>query len=482
MKAAIIGGGVIGGGWAARFLLNGWDVTVYDPDPQAERKISEVLVNAQRSLPALYDTAMPQRGKLTFCKNISAAVTDADWVQESVPERLDIKIQTFAEIQKHVPEEAVVASSTSGFKPSELNDNAARPEQILVCHPFNPVYILPLVEIVPSPETSIEIRDRSIELARQIGMHPLLVRKEIDGHINDRLQEALWREALWLVNDGIATTEEIDDSVRFGCGLRWAQMGTFQTFWLAGGEGGMRHFLAQFGPSLKWPWTKLMDVPELTDALINKISDQCDQQADGATPREMERVRDDNLVGMMRALKQNNWGAGKTLNQHDIRLVTENTVNGNLIETVRRQIPQSWVDYNGHMNEANYLAVFTQATDNLMMMFGADEDYIDRGLSYFTVETHIRHLDELSAGEQIKVNTQILEGAGKKLRLFHSLEFADGRVAATGEHMLIHVSLETRAACEPSEPVLSNLKEFTGRHKPRELPVGAGNAIGKRPQ
>jgi carnitine 3-dehydrogenase len=349
-----------------------------------------------------------------------------------------------------------------------------------VCHPFNPVYILPLVEIVPSARTSKKIRDRSIELTKLIGMHPLLVRKEIDGHINDRLQEALWREALWLVNDGIATTEEIDDSVRFGCGLRWAQMGTFQTFWLAGGEGGMRHFLSQFGPSLKWPWTKLMDVPELTDELVNTIADQCDAQADGATPRQMEQVRDDNLVAMMRALKQNNWGAGKTLNDHDARLLTENQIRGDQIETVKRQVPQSWLDYNGHMNEANYLAVFTQATDNLMAMFGADADYIDRGLSYFTVETHIRHLDELTAGEQIVVNSQILEGAGKKLRMFHSLETEDGRVAATGEHMLIHVSLETRAACEPSEPVLSLLRDFTSRYQPGDLPAGAGRAIGKR--
>ena len=181
--------------------------------------------------------------------------------------------------------DAVLASSTSGFKPSELSQRAIYPEQILVCHPFNPVYLLPLVEIVPSPLTSDAIRDRSIELADQVGMYPLLVRKEIDGHINDRLQEALWREALWLVKDGIATTEEIDDSIRFGCGLRWAQMGSFQTFWLAGGEGGMRHFLAQFGPSLKWPWTKLMDVPELTDELIDTIAGQCDDQAGGATPR-----------------------------------------------------------------------------------------------------------------------------------------------------------------------------------------------------
>ena len=307
-KAAIIGGGVIGGGWTARFLLNGWDVAVYDPDPDAERKIGEVLANARRSLPSLYDFSLPDEGRLDLVTNINDAVGGARWIQESVPERLDVKCAVYRDIQAHAPADAVLASSTSGFKPSELCEGAVRPEQILVVHPFNPVYLLPLVEVVPSPCTDGAIRDRAVELMRGVGMYPLLIRKEIDGHVNDRLQEALWREALWLVSDGIATTREIDDSIRFGCGLRWAQMGSFQTFWLAGGEGGMRHFMAQFGPALKWPWTKLMDVPELTDTLIDTIADQCDQQSGGMTPREMERVRDNNLVGMMRALKRTRLG------------------------------------------------------------------------------------------------------------------------------------------------------------------------------
>lgn len=478
MNAAVIGGGVIGGGWAARFLINGWDVNVYDPDPESGRKISEVLENARRSLPSLYDTALPAEGKLVFHDHIADAVRDTVWIQESVPERLEIKQKVFSEIQDHADETAVIASSTSGFKPSELNQGAKRPEQILVCHPFNPVYLLPLVEIVPSPKTAASIRDRSIELAKRIGMYPLLVRKEIDGHINDRLQEALWREALWLVNDGIATTEEIDDSVRFGCGLRWAQMGTFQTFWLAGGEGGMRHFLAQFGPSLKWPWTKLMNVPELTDELIDTVAQQCDQQADGMTPRQMERVRDDNLVGMMRALKKTNWGAGATLNAHDQALWSAPTVNKEPVETVRRPIPQSWTDYNDHMNESHYLEIFSQATDRFLGMIGADAEYIDSGYSYFTVETHLRHLEELKVGEQVRVTTQVIQGAGKKLHLFQRLETEDRRLAATGEHMLIHVSLKTRSACEPLESVNAVVSDYASGHAGLPQPDGAGRAIG----
>ena len=478
MRAAIVGGGVIGGGWAARMLINGWNVSVFDPDSDAERKISEVLENARRSLPSLYDTALPDEGALTFCDQIADAVQGAAWIQESVPERLEIKQKVFSEIQDHCDTSAVIASSTSGFKPSELNQGAKRPEQILVCHPFNPVYLLPLVEIVPSPKTSMSIRDRSIALAKGIGMYPLLVRKEIDGHINDRLQEALWREALWLVNDGIATTEEIDDSVRFGCGLRWAQMGTFQTFWLAGGEGGMRHFLAQFGPSLKWPWTKLMDVPELTDTLIDTVADQCDQQAKGLTPRQMERVRDDNLVGMMRALKKTNWGAGATLNALDQTPSEMSTSDEGPVETVNRRVPQSWTDYNGHMNESHYLEVFSQATDKFLDLIGAGPADVSSGYSYFTVETHLRHLDELNAGDKIRVTTQVIHAAGKKLHTFQRLETEDGRLAATGEHMMIHVDLNSRSACEPADVVKETVSDYADRHADLPKPDGAGRAIG----
>ena len=149
MKAAIVGGGVIGGGWASRFLLNGWDVSVFDPDPQSERKMQSMLSNARRSLPSLYDFKLPNEGNLNFCDNLEEAVKNVEWIQESVPERLEIKQEVYKEIQKYCKKNTILASSTSGFKPSELNEGATRPEQILVCHPFNPVYLLPLAEVVP---------------------------------------------------------------------------------------------------------------------------------------------------------------------------------------------------------------------------------------------------------------------------------------------------------------------------------------------
>lgn len=324
-SAAIIGGGVIGGGWAARFLLNGWNVRVYDPSDDAQRNINAVLDNARASLPELADVPMPTEGTLSFVADIKSAVTDADWIQESVPERIEIKHSVFKEIQQHALETAVLGSSTSGYMPTVLQENASRPGQILVAHPFNPVYLLPLVEVVAGKASDPEIVDRACSLLTDLGMKPLKVRKEIDAHIADRFLEAVWREGLWLIKDGVATTEEIDDAIRYGFGLRWGQMGLFETYRVAGGEAGMAHFIAQFGPCLEWPWTKLMDVPELTDELVDKIATQSDEQSGAHSIRELERIRDNNLVAMMRGLKQTDWGAGRLLNEHDQRMKDANS-------------------------------------------------------------------------------------------------------------------------------------------------------------
>lgn len=319
-SVAIVGGGVIGGGWAARFALNGWKVKVYDPSEDAQRTLAATLENARRSLPRLTDASLPAEQTVEFCGTIEQAVANVSWIQESVPERLDVKHRVYRDIQTSAPKDAVLGSSTSGFKPTELQQDAITPEQILVTHPFNPVYLLPLVEVVAGEHTSSAIVDSACSVLSELGMKPLKVRKEIDAHIADRFLEAVWREGLWMIKDGIATTEEIDDAIRFGFGLRWGQMGLFETYRVAGGEAGMAHFIAQFGPCLQWPWTKLMDVPELTDDLVKQIADQSDEQSGQHSIRELERIRDDNLVAMMRGLKKNNWGAGELLNQHEALL------------------------------------------------------------------------------------------------------------------------------------------------------------------
>ena len=461
--AAIIGGGVIGGGWAARFLLNGWDVNVFDPDPEAERKIGEVMNNARTALPMLYDCAMPAEGTLTFHPSIAEAVTGADWVQESVSERLELKHKVMAEIQAAAPG-ALIGSSTSGFKPSELQEGAADPSRVMVTHPFNPVYLLPLIEVVPSSETSeAAVKDAEQHLL-SVGLYPLLVRKEIDAHIADRFLEAVWREALWLVKDGIATTQEIDNAIRYGFGIRWAQMGLFETYRVAGGEAGMRHFMAQFGPALKWPWTKLMDVPDFTDELVDMIADQSDDQSGHLSIRELEQKRDKNLIAMMRSLKQQGNAAGKLILDHQ-KTLKSLPETANPLVSQSRIVPVDWTDVNGHMNEGRYGQIFSDAAEEVMAYVGADDAYVASGLSYFTVETTVKYLAETHAGEHVVVHSRVTEGKGKKLRCFHEMKRAsDGELMATCDQFMLHVSLETRRTCEPTDEVREKVEALAALH------------------
>ncbi len=458
--AAIIGGGVIGGGWAARFLLNGWDVNIFDPDPEAERKIGEVIDNARRALPALYDHALPNEGKLIFHDSLETAVKTADWIAESVPERLDLKQKILGQIENAAKHDAIIASSTSGFKPSELHAGRFSSDRIIVAHPFNPVYLIPLVELV-GPETTVK---KAQKILTSMGSYPLHVRKEIDAHIADRLLEAVWREGLWLINDGIATTEEIDATFTYGFGLRWAQMGLFETYRVAGGEAGMAHFMAQFGPCLKWPWTKLMDVPDLTDELVQRIAEQSDKQSGAHSIRELERKRDDNLVAIMRALKNRNWGTGALLNKMDEKLSETADTKAGYFRSVARSVPVDWTDYNLHMNEGRYGQVFSDAADAVMISIGADAEYIKSGLSYFTVETKINYLEECVAGDRFCVDSQIILADGKKLKLAHKMYAENRTVIATCEQFLLHVDLTTRKSCPPRDDVEANMMSMAKTH------------------
>jgi len=320
-NAAIIGGGVIGAGWISRLIENGIDVTVYDPADDAAEKVEAVLKNSRYAYSKLLSAPRAREGSIGFKDSIADAVAEAELIVESVPERLDIKQSVYAEIEAAASTDALIASSTSGIMPSDLQANMSNPERLLVAHPFNPVYLLPLVELVGGKSTSVDSIERARNIYTSVGMHPLHVKKEIEAFIADRLLEAVWRESLWLVKDGIATTQDVDDAVRYGLGLRYAQMGVFDTYRVAGGEAGMRHFMAQFGPCLKWPWTKLMDVPEFTDELVDLIAGQSDEQSGHMSIREMERIRDDNLIAILHGLKGNNWGAGQTLAKYESQLL-----------------------------------------------------------------------------------------------------------------------------------------------------------------
>ncbi|MCA2010495.1 carnitine 3-dehydrogenase [Cereibacter sphaeroides] len=481
-KAAIIGGGVIGGGWAARFLLSGWDVAVFDPDPEAPRKVGEVLANARAALPALADVPMPAEGTLTFHDNIHDAVEGAEYIQESVSERLDLKHRVYAQIQQSAPD-TLLGSSTSGFKPSELQENAANPGSIFVAHPFNPVYLLPLAEVVPSPKNDAEKIEKVKEILREIGMFPLHVRKEIDAHIADRFLEAVWREALWLVKDGIATTEEIDEAIRMGFGLRWGQMGLFETYRVAGGEAGMKHFMAQFGPCLSWPWTKLMDVPEFTDELVDLIAGQSDEQSGMHSIRELERIRDRNLVGFLRVLKDSNWGAGKVLLDHDTRRRV--TAPDPTPETAapmvlaHMQVLPGWIDYNGHMTESRYLFASSETCDAFLRNIGAGMDYVAGGHSYYTAESHIMHAGEAKLGDRLTGSVQVLGADEKRLHLFIRIERGEELLASI-EQMLLHVDMKAGKSCPAKPEVLERLMPIVEAHKALERPATAGRHVGQK--
>ena len=325
IRCACIGGGVIGAGWACRMLLNGVDVAVFDPSPAARERIKTVLANAERAWQRLYETPLPPRGTLTFAGTPGEAVEGVQLIQENLPEELELKRSAYRELEAVAAADALIASSTSGLKPTDLQEGMQHPERLLVGHPFQPVYLMPLVEIVAGRQTDPASVERAKDFYGDLGMAPVVIRREIEAFVADRLMEALWREALWLVRDGVATAGEIDDIMRLSFGLRWASMGLFQTYHLAGGEAGMRHFLRQFAPCLALPWTKLTEVPEMDEAFVDQIVEQTEASIGGRPLAEIECLRDDNLVATLRALQQQDegrgWAAGTAVNRHRRLLV-----------------------------------------------------------------------------------------------------------------------------------------------------------------
>ena len=310
-KVAVIGTGVIGNGWISRFLAQGLDVVAYDLAQGAEERTNRAVAQAWPSLEKLGLAEGASQERVIFASTIEEAVKEAFLIQENVPERLELKRSVLAEIDRYASQDAIIGSSTSGIMPTTLQEGLSHPERLMVAHPFNPVYILPLVELVGGEKTEALVIERARIFYESVGMKPLIIRKEIEGHLADRLMEALWREALHLVNDGVATTEEVDAAIIYGAGLRWAQMGPFLTFHLAGGDKGMRHMLEQFGPALKLPWTKL-EAPELTEELKEKVITGCEGHAGDTSIAELENKRNEFLVELL-DLVESYWPESKTL-------------------------------------------------------------------------------------------------------------------------------------------------------------------------
>jgi carnitine 3-dehydrogenase len=302
-RVALVGGGLIGGGWAARCLAHGLDVVASDPGSDAEAKLRAIVANAWPALAKLGLKPGADQRRLNFARDLETAVAGADFIQESAPENEDLKRRLHARIDAAAVSGIVIASSSSGLLPSRLQADCRHPERVLVGHPFNPVYLLPLVEVLGGEKTAAPAIATAIAFYRRIGMRPLEVRREVPGYIADRLQEAMWREALHLVADGVCTTADIDDAIRFGPGLRWSFFGSCLIYHLAGGDAGMAHFIEHFGPALELPWTKLQG-PTLTPELTRRLVEGTRAQAAGRSVKELERFRDDCLIAIDRALAE----------------------------------------------------------------------------------------------------------------------------------------------------------------------------------
>ena len=300
-RVTCAGAGVIGGGWVAYFLAKGYQVTAWDPGEDAEDRLRSIVDNAWPALVELGLAEGASRDNLVFEPDLATAMARAEFVQESVPEDLDLKIKLLAEIDAVAPADVVVSSSTSGYGMSEMQIECSHPDRMVVGHPFNPPYLIPLVEVVGGEKTSAETVAWTSEFFDQAGKSVITMDREVPGFIANRLQEALWREALHMVAEGEATVEQIDQSITDGPGLRWPIQGPMLTFHLAGGQGGMAHMLDHFGPSLKSPWTRL-EAAELTPQLRDAVVAGVDEEAGDRTIDDLIAERDAGIIAVLRAL------------------------------------------------------------------------------------------------------------------------------------------------------------------------------------
>ncbi|GAA4536759.1 3-hydroxyacyl-CoA dehydrogenase NAD-binding domain-containing protein [Amycolatopsis samaneae] len=304
---ACVGAGVIGGGWVAHFLARGFRVRAWDPAPDAAAKLTRLVDAAWPALTELGLADGASKDNLTVTPTLAEAVEGAGFVQESAPEDLALKQKLLTDIDAVTPAGVVIASSTSGYGMSEMQISATTPERLAVGHPFNPPYLIPLVEVVGGTLTAPWAVEWAADFYRHVGKTVITMDREVPGFIANRLQEALWREALHMVANGEATVEQIDTAITDGPGLRWPAQGPCLTFHLAGGEGGMAHMLDHFGPSLKSPWTRL-DAPELTPELRDAMVEGCLDEADGRSIADLVAERDRAIIAVQRAVRESRDG------------------------------------------------------------------------------------------------------------------------------------------------------------------------------
>ncbi|MDF0581962.1 3-hydroxyacyl-CoA dehydrogenase NAD-binding domain-containing protein [Bradyrhizobium yuanmingense] len=476
----LLGCGVIGGGWAARFILNGVDVRLYSPSSDAINRVRKMLADARRAYRRLTLVPLPNEGVLSVVDSVADAVQGVDLVQESAPERLELKQKLLATASREAGPAAIICSSTSGFRPSLLQAEMDHPECLLVAHPFQPVYLLPLVELCAGHHTAPESVERAAAIFRAVGMHPLVVRKEVDGFIANRLGDAVAREALWLVHDDVATLGEIDDAVRYSWALRRAAMGAYR---LNGGADGMRAYMAKW--AFKWPWSRLTDKPDLDRDFLDKIAEQAESLS-LADPLDVpiEQKRDDLLVAVLQGLRSQHYGPGETLARWEQGLgahafPTELTRGSGPLRMPTLALPPDWIGGHGYITELGQLELSRRACGNLLRQVGIDDEYLSKYGSYRGVEARLSSLGTVSAGDRVQVLTHVLEVDKTRLRIFHVLarEGEKERIA-TGEQMLIHVDAGTGRRSPVQADVRNRLHELARLHAELPCPARAGARTG----
>ena len=300
---AVIGTGVIGTGWIIRFLAHNKIVHAYDKDIKLKKNLIAEIKRAWPYSKKLFNKKKLNLKNFKYFTSIEEALSGVDFIQECATENYVLKTKLMNTIGKYAKLNAIISSSSSGLLPTKIYSKCKNPERTIIGHPFNPVYLLPAVEIVPGKKSSKKFLKKAKDFYQSISMNPIMVKQELPGYLSDRLQEALWREGLHIINEGHASTEDLDRAIEDGPGLRWSLMGTFLTFHLAGGKAGMRHMLEQFGPALKLPWTRLK-APTLSNKLIDRLVKGTKKQSKGKSVAKISNIRDDYLVELQKLRKK----------------------------------------------------------------------------------------------------------------------------------------------------------------------------------
>jgi carnitine 3-dehydrogenase len=298
-RIAIVGTGVIGASWAAYYLARGFDVVATDPGPQAEANLRKYVDDAWPLLTQVGLSPGASRDRLTFTPDMSRALAQADWVQENAPERPDFKIKLFAQIDEATPPNSIIASSSSGITMDVIQSGAKRPERCVIGHPFNPPHVVPLVEVVGGAKTSEATIERAMAFYASIGKKPVRLHKALPGHVANRFQAALYKEVLYLVQQGVLSVADADVAVCYGPGIRWGVMGPSLQWHVGGGQGGIKHFMEHLMDPLAG-MMKTLGTPEITPQLKQMVVDAVLKEAGGRSVEELAREENSVLTGLLK--------------------------------------------------------------------------------------------------------------------------------------------------------------------------------------